>query len=218
MNAGLVAACSVPQPPLLLPGMTGRSVAEVEQLRSACLTAVDTMLRARPDRVVVVGPASVDPLGAGPVVGEPLSMRVGRALLAGAGCDLPVGAVTVEQAATAADCLALGREIAAGDDRIGLLVLGDGSARRGLKAPGYLDERAAAVDAAVLAALTAPDWRQLAELDTALAAELLIAGRPSWQVLAGALDGRVVQTTLRYADDPFGVFYPVLDYRVLAHD
>ena len=46
-------------------------------------------------------------------------------------------------------------------------------------------------------------------LDQGLARELLAAGRPAWQVLAGAIPGKAPATEILYADDPFGVFYLV---------
>ena len=65
--------------------------------------------------------------------------------------------------------------------------MGDGSARRSASAPGYLDERAAPFDAAVEQAVRDGDLPALAALDPDLARDLLAAGRPAWQVLAGAL-------------------------------
>ena len=65
--------------------------------------------------------------------------------------------------------------------------MGDGTARRSVSAPGYLDERAAPFDAAVERAVRDGDLPALAALDPALAADLLAAGRPAWQALAGAL-------------------------------
>jgi hypothetical protein len=88
-----------------------------------------------------------------------------------------------------AGCAALGEQIAASSGRVGLLIMADGSARRGPRAPGYLDERAAAFDAAVQEAVRDGDLDALLDIDPALARELLAAGRPAWQVLAGAMRG-----------------------------
>ncbi|MDP3967392.1 MAG: hypothetical protein Q8Q02_03865 [Nocardioides sp.] len=91
-----------------------------------------------------------------------------------------------------------------------LLVAGDGSARRGEKAPGHLDERAAPYDAVVEEALREGDAVTLASLDLDLGAELLAAGAPVLRALGDAVlaSGRAVQTAdLAYADDPFGVRY-----------
>ncbi|MFI5068489.1 MAG: hypothetical protein ACHP9Z_31530, partial [Streptosporangiales bacterium] len=94
-------------------------------------------------------------------------------------------------------------------ERTGLLVLGDGSARRGPKAPGYFDERAAAFDAAVERAVRSGDLDDLRRVDPALARDLMASGRPAWQLLAGAFAGTPVSVDVQYAGDPFGVMYLV---------
>ena len=110
------------------------------------------------------------------------------------------------------DCAALGAELVA-DGRTTLLVLGDGSARRGPKAPGYVDDRAIGYDEHVTGALSRADAEALSALDPQLAAELMVAGRAAWQVLAGALGGRPAAGRLLHADDPFGVLYLVATWR-----
>lgn len=100
-------------------------------------------------------------------------------------------------------------EIATRDERVALLVMGDASACRTLKAPGYLDERAAPFDAEVARALGAADVAALTTLDTGLAHELKVSGRAPWQVLAGAADGADLGGSLLYEDAPYGVGYVV---------
>jgi hypothetical protein len=204
-SSGIAAVAGCPHPPLLLPGITGRPVAEVERLRAACLAAVGVLLAAEPSRVVVVGGASPDEDD------KALSIVVGRLLLTEAGCRLPVEHLVVAADSPPADCLRAGRLLAAEDGRTGLLVMADGSARRTLKAPGYLDARAAPFDAGVQACLESGRLAELAELDPVLAAELLVAGRAAWQVLAGAA-GSAGRSRLHYSDDPFGVWYPVFSW------
>ena len=209
MIAGVL---SCPQPPLLLPGRTGRPVAEVAQLRAACREAIADLLAEQLDSVVLIGgltAAEADRRA------EPVSLRIGRLLLADGGCTVPIQPVPVRVDATTEECLATGRRLAAEvqagpGSRTGLLVMADGSARRGPKAPGYLDPRAAPFDRAVEQALATGDPAGLAELDPALAAELLVAGRAAWQVLAGATEGRHFQARTYYLGDPFGVWYPVV--------
>lgn len=237
MIAGVV---NCPQPPLLLPGSTGCPVAEVEQLRAACLAALRDLLATRPESVVLIGGIAAAEAGRD---SEPISLQLGRQLLAEAGCTLPTRRVGVRQDATTEECLATGRRLATdaadrslatdadarplatdADARrlatdaaepapgrpIALVVMADGSARRGLKAPGYLDARAQPFDDTVTAALTAGDPAGLAELDAGLAADLLVAGRAAWQLLAGATEGRRFQAETYYLGDPFGVWYPVV--------
>jgi hypothetical protein len=206
----ILGAVSCPQPPLLLPGSTGRPVDEVESLRAACLAAIGELLADGPERITLIGAST----GSTPAGRPPLSIAVGSVLLAQAGCSLPVEHLLVPGDAPTEHCLQLGRaEAARADPATGLLVLADGSARRGLKAPGYLDERAAPFDAQVEAALRDGDPAGLAVLDAELAAELLVAGRAAWQVLAGATEGRTFTARLSYSADPFGVWYPVCGWR-----
>jgi hypothetical protein len=86
-----------------------------------------------------------------------------------------------------------------------VLVMGDGSACRSERAPGYVDARAAAYDGAVAAALRAGDPAALRDLDPELGAELLAAGVPAWRA-AGALGGSW-SAELLYDAAPYGVGY-----------
>jgi hypothetical protein len=113
-----------------------------------------------------------------------------------------------------AGCRKLGADLAGRDTRTGLLVIGDGSARRGPRAPGHFDERAAAFDAAAQQAVRAGDTRALLDLDPGLARDLMATGRAAWQVLAGALEGCTsLSVEVPYAGDPFGVAYLVATLR-----
>jgi hypothetical protein len=140
----------------------------------------------------------------------PLALGLGAQLLDEAGYAGPRVLQATSQAATSAECLALGEAVAGLAPRVALLVVGDGSARRSPAAPGYFDERAEAFDVTAEAFLRAGDMAGLASLDPGLAAELLATGRAAWQVLAGAvgLDRRAPADVL-YADIPFGVSYLV---------
>ncbi|WP_367045369.1 class III extradiol dioxygenase subunit B-like domain-containing protein [Streptomyces sp. Je 1-332] len=121
----------------------------------------------------------------------------------------PMEGLGVGEPLAAERCIQVGGEIAARADRVALLVMGDASACRTLKAPGYLDERAAGFDAAVGRALGAADVEALKALDEQLAYELKAAGRAPWQVLAGAADGAGLSGELLYEDAPYGVGYVV---------
>jgi hypothetical protein len=113
-----------------------------------------------------------------------------------------------------AGCRKLGADLAGGSTRTALLAIGDGSARRGPRAPGHFDERANAFDAEVQRAMRAGDLTALLDLDPVLARELMATGRPAWQVLAGALEGMAsLAVEVQYAGDPFGVAYLVATLR-----
>ena len=92
-------------------------------------------------------------------------------------------------------------------DDVALLVMGDGSARRGSGAPGYFDPLAGPFDDAVLAALRSGDAAGLAGLDPELGAALLAEGVPAWRAVGRLLAGTTYAAELLYADDPYGVGY-----------
>jgi hypothetical protein len=170
-------------------------------------------------------PAPQRPPGGHPPL--PLALGLGSRLLDQAGYAGARALQAVGHDEPTAGCVALGHQIAASGDRVGLLIMADGSARRGLRAPGYLDERAAAFDAAVEAAVRHGDLEALLDIDPVLARELLAAGRAAWQVLAAAVPGpppaapvagppsagaareRPTAAEILYSDDPFGVAYLV---------
>jgi hypothetical protein len=173
-----------------------------------------------PVRVALPSAAAV----AAPVpvpVPVPLSIAVGAWLLDQRRAQWPAGVEFAAQVLAADDkpdhCAALGAGLAAEPERTGLLIMGDGSARRTEKAPGSLDPRSAGFDALVAAALVAADPAVLAALDADLASQLMVAGRPAWQLLAGAVTGdasrsRPWRGTLYYADAPYGVGYFVASW------
>lgn len=228
----LVAAAVCPAPPLLVPEVAAGAAAELGDARTACSDALAVLAASRPDLLVVVGAADRDHRGpypqgargtfrgygveAGVQLGAgdegprllPPSLAVGAWLLEHARWGAaPVEGLGVAEPLDTAACLEAGRELAARDARVALLVMGDGSACRTLKAPGYLDERAAAFDTAAARALGAADTAALAALDAGLAAELQAAGRAPWQVLAGAAEGAGLDGRLLYEDAPYGVGY-----------
>lgn len=228
----LVAAAVCPAPPLLVPEVAAGAAAELDDARTACSDALAVLAASRPDLLVVAGTAEADHLGPYPQgsrggfhgfgvdaavrLGDgeegprllPASLAVGAWLLARAGWgSAPVEGLGVGEDTAPEDCLRTGRELAARDARVALLVMGDGSACRTLKAPGYLDDRAAAFDAAAARALGSADTAALAGLDPRLAAELQAAGRAPWQVLAGAAEGAGLDGRLLYEDAPYGVGY-----------
>jgi hypothetical protein len=162
-------------------------------------------------RLAAPGPR-VDPLSSAPPIPLPLSLALGAQLLDRAGYDGPRVLQSIAESASPAACGDLGRDLAADAPLNALLVMGDGTARRSAAAPGYLDERAEPFDTVVEQAFRDGDVAALAALDPDLARDLLAAGRPAWQVLAGALAGPAAvrpSTRILYSDAPFGVAYLV---------
>ncbi|MGH3714833.1 MAG: class III extradiol dioxygenase subunit B-like domain-containing protein [Micromonosporaceae bacterium] len=220
---------------MLIPEIAQGAAGELDELRTACGDAVARMLATGPQTVVVVGcgpdDASYRPAdhgtfrryGAGPSVnlgGEPgpgagelpLSIMVGAWLLGQAGTEIPQYGRGVPPSATTEQCRRIGGALREADGSLGLLVMGDGSARRTEKAPGSFDPRAEAYDKALATALGSADRQALDGLDPALAAELMAGGRAAWQVLAGATIGAGFRGELLCQDAPYGVGYFVASW------
>lgn len=127
---------------------------------------------------------------------------------------VPVSAVQVAADAGLAELTALADEVAAAGDRVALLVLGDGSACRGEKSPGYDDPRALPYDQRVAAALADADLDVLLGLDPVVSTELKAAGRAAWQVLASAARaaGGGWRGELLHDSAPYGVAYFVASW------
>jgi hypothetical protein len=220
-----VAFC--PVPPLLLPEVEGIASAETTALRRACAEAVAGMLAVPPEVVVVVadGPppgVRFGPGDAGDLRGFGVDLTIpfaGR--IRPGGRQVPVahslGARLLDDAGYAgarvgvgpADLGQLVRDL---PGPVGVLAMGDGSARRSLKAPGYLDEAAAPFDAVVARALADGDPAALAALDADEGARLLAAGVPTWRAVGAALTGRGVTARLHLDAAPFGVGYLAADW------
>lgn len=229
----LVAAAVCPCPPLLVPEVAAGAAPELDAARAACSDALGVLAASRPDRLIVVGPAEQEGRGphpqgaAGSFQGFGVDLRVRLGLAAGTPerqlppslavaawllehahwSASPVEGLGVGEPLTTERCLQVGRELAAQAARVALLVMGDGSACRSVKAPGYLDERAAGFDALAARALADADPAALAALDADLAYQLKAAGRAPWQVLAGAAEGTALGGQLLYEDAPYGVGY-----------
>jgi hypothetical protein len=213
----------------------------MDELRAAAAAAVRDLLAARPDLVVVVGAAaevgpgepqargSLAAYGIDLTVGRgtsepalPLSLTVGLWLLDSVAPDMSWLLFGVHPETEPHRCAALGAGLADRAMRVAMLVMGDGSARRSTRAPGYLDDRAEGFDAEVAAALAAAEPQGLLDLDADLAAELLVAGRAAWQVLAGAAQARqatgaaALSGDVGYAAAPYGVCYLVATWLPVA--
>ncbi|WP_372345235.1 class III extradiol dioxygenase subunit B-like domain-containing protein [Streptomyces sp. KL116D] len=238
----LVAAAVCPCPPLLVPEVAAGAAPELDAARAACDEAIGAMLAAGPDLVWIIGEGtrpgvhrpgargSFRPFGvdldvhlgtpaddAGTVEATlPPSLSVGAWLLARAGWSGEVRGYEVAGGRSAFDNLDGAWRLGdgrTGKERVGFLVMGDGTACRTVKAPGYLDERAEDVDARIAEALRTGDPdHYLARLDADLARELKISGRGPWQMLDGAWDKKDTTARLLYEDAPYGVGYFVASW------
>ncbi|MDW5323839.1 class III extradiol dioxygenase subunit B-like domain-containing protein [Plantactinospora sp. KLBMP9567] len=219
---------------MIVPELAASAAGELDDLRSACVEAVGRLLATGPDVVVVVGAAertlghgpddrgSLRPYGLDRVLrlgpdgnrtGRaelPLSLLVGAWLLDRAGAAGPHRGQSVGTDTPVDECQRIGAELVEDPaERIGLLVMGDGSACRGERSPGYDDPRARPYDDRVAAALRDADRSALLGLEPELSTRLLVAGRAPWQVLAGAAarSGAPWRGDLTYYAAPYGVSY-----------
>jgi aromatic ring-opening dioxygenase LigB subunit len=128
-------------------------------------------------------------------------------LLGLAGLD-PDEVFVVPWDATVEECRGAGEPLGGSPYDVTLVVVADGSARRGEKAPGHFDERALALDAELVAALEAADAERLLGLDADLCDQLLVHGRAPLQVAAAAMArSGPMRCTGIDVEDPFGVLY-----------
>lgn len=241
----LISAAVCPHPPILVPEVAAGAAPELDGVRAACDEAVRRLGADGADALIVVGGApETRAYGAGAYAtlrpyglnwtspgdradgygGEalPLSLTIGYWLLDRHGLAADARYRSIAFDADPAACTELGRDLAGSAERVALLVMGDGSACRTEKAPGYLDERAAPYDKAVAQALADGDVTALAALDPGLSRELRAAGRAAWQVLAAgaapsgapsAGAGPAAFTAALLADEaPYGVGYFVASW------
>lgn len=214
----VIAAAVCPATPLLCPDVAV-SANELGAVQGASHAAVGALVAAQPDEVVVVGEAprteeltgTWDWGGFGLAHRAPPGRRLPRALgiaawlLDEAGWRGRRRYLGIATTTSPAACDATGEQLRLDPAPTALLVVADGSARRTLKAPGYLDPRAEPYDDAIAAALASADGPALRHLDAALAAELLAAGRAPLQVLAGAATGYPWTAQLLLHEAPYGV-------------
>lgn len=185
----------------LLPAYVGRTD-PIAELRAACVAAVEWLGE---DVAVVADPQGVrvaEALGVSP--GLDVARRQGSSLL-----DQRVGGLDggFETVASATSSTSVGAH--------SVLVVANGSARRSEKAPGHLDERAAAYDSEIEKALRAGDISALRSLDPSLAEELMVGNVAGFARL-GELLTPGTAPEVDYADDPFGVQYWVMRWSLPA--
>lgn len=150
---------------------------------------------------------------AGPPAGSPagVGVVVGAALLVRAGIDIPVTAVDL--ADPTAEAAALLEDARTSADRVGLLVVAEGSASRGDGSPGGGSADADVLDASLAAALAAGDPTALGDaagIDPASAARLQFTAGPALLAMAElTASRRPHRAELLLAQAPLGVGYLV---------
>jgi hypothetical protein len=227
------AAAVVPSPPLLIPPLGGFNDADVARLRAGVAAAVKRLAAAASQWTAIgvdagdayitsnrVGtfagfgadvPVTLSPAAAGePDPDLPLAALIAAGLRGGLAPAAVCEVRLVDAATSGADCARLGAalraELDADPSPRGLLVVGDGASTLGERSPGYLHPDAAAAQHALDEALRSGDRAALAALDPARCAELGIAGRAAFAVLAAVFDADPTVFT-HYCAAPFGVGY-----------
>lgn len=104
------------------------------------------------------------------------------------------------------------------NERTSLIVMGDGSAKRTEKAPGYIDDRATAFDDQVQQIFEQGNLAELAELDQELGKELWVAGIEPWNSVGkwAASTGANWQPQDFHFEDPYGVAYFVASFKIAS--
>ncbi|MFA7323380.1 MAG: hypothetical protein WC005_03390 [Candidatus Nanopelagicales bacterium] len=143
----------------------------------------------------------------------PLSLAVGAAVLEAAAWDTDVIALSVASHSTYSERAKLAGEVVAQAVAVPtlLVVVGDGSATRTEKAPGYVQPDAIAFDAEIAEALGSADVDALVSVTQDRADRLWCQGLPAWQVAASAVPS--AQGVLALQSAPFGVNYLVASWR-----
>jgi hypothetical protein len=111
-----------------------------------------------------------------------------------------------------ADASALGQQLAVGGVSVGLILVADGAACHGPKAPRAQDERADRYDEGVCAALASGQPPRLAQIDVELGDELGASGSQVWSVLVAAAAGDGIGEVL-WSGAPYGVGWAVASWR-----
>lgn len=222
----LLAVGFVPGAPLLIPAVAGAAAPLDAELREASLGAVRRLIDAAPTEVVVAAPVTTAGEWLGDASWDFAGFGVPRADFLGdvrLPWPLGIGAWLLDEAGWSGQRRFVGvggteddRDTIQLSEGAAVLAIGDGSACRTEKAPGHLDPRAKAFDAAIADCLAAGDINRLGHTDALLATELMCAGLPVWRWLAKAMAGQSVATADLSADvAPYGVGYFVASWTLI---
>lgn len=234
----------LPQPPLLVPELMGASTSGSEPMRAACLAATARLNAVSREWVVVTtgdgaGSYPTSSRGSFGAFGVDRTVSLGGSDGSDSAAtrppvtrDLPLpvllagwlreqsGASTARVEIVAENerdhCGSVAARLAGTASEPALLVLGDGSNRRGPRAPGGPDERAEEFDRRVATAFATADRDALSALDADQAAQLGVSGLLPWWVLAALpTDPYRWSGQLLYSEAPFGVGYHVAVWDLL---
>jgi hypothetical protein len=226
---GVVGVAFAPGAPLLVPEVASGAADELAEFRAACIAAVRRVLECVPARVVVVGGQAGDEVTSFPEgshgtlagIGVPLGVTLGRAAN-GTGAALPLsltvgawlldasgwrGAAEGVALGVGADAVGAGKELRDSDVDLGLVVIGDGSARLTIASPGYVHPEAAEWQREVNEAFRRGDAPALLDLDADRAVELMASGRAPWELASASLGDASIRVPVFATDERYGVGY-----------
>jgi hypothetical protein len=216
----ICAAAVCPQAPALVP-QVGHGIAdELSDVRNAAIVAIDSVLATSPDRIVVLGDGARerggrewDESAGGTFRGFGPDVRAGGANLV-LPPGLTVGAWLLDVAGwTGPRTYASNLDVEA-SERVGVLVMADGSARHRMLAPEWEDVDGRVFDATIAKALESGDASALASLDLDAAGEFQASGTFGLVALGEATKGTRIAAHLRYDGAPFDVGYWVADWQL----
>lgn len=227
----------VPSAPCLLPELTGGSVPDLAGVRDAVGQALSDLVAAQPDRVVVAAraePGTLAGFGAGQLRrdGGAAALRrdgvrwgwaheLGALLLSRRGWRADVDAA--DATGFTAGATACAGSLSESTSRTAVLVLADGSATRGPRAPGGEDPRGGQLDALLVQGLRTGRLAMPSEAEAAavgcrglpgitLFVSLQVAGSAAGTIAGGpttATHPDAVPVDVRYEGAPTGVGYLV---------
>ena len=221
----LVGVALVPAAPVLVAELSGR-LRPAMMPRDAARRVIEQLTATSPDLIVVVaegdndetfdetaamhlhrlGGMRRDDYAPGARV-LPGPLAIGAALLRDAGWSGRAQYRTLSASTSAGEAEQCGRELAEAGSRVGLLLLGNGSACSTPKAPGSLHPQAEAFNAEFVRAITQGDVSSILAWTAEQFVEQLSDARVPLQVFAGALDTSAHALSLRFAEEFQGVFY-----------
>lgn len=217
----------LPAAPALDPVVAAEAAAELDETRASVAAAVLGRTRASSDSAAsslvsswgVIAPDQRAAITAVRLVGAITDSGLDREPVHVVVRPFPPPSGAADWATAGAEALAADMLAADPDVEDCWFVVGDGTACRTDKAPGYWDARAEAVDSRIAEALATGDHRGLDNLDRRQCAELLVAGWPVWQALSHVLSHRrpgasVRDPRLLHASAPYGVGYFVARWTV----
>jgi len=225
VDSVITAVAFVPSTPMMIPVVAAGAADELGEMRQIAITTVADVIAGANNVVIVAGGASTRLIDSGVGTmrgfGVPLDLHLGDGGNTAIGLAGTIGLWLVEQAGWQGPVavLEVAGQVGAESQRVAqepgataLVVVGDGSAARTEKAPGYLHPDAEAFDSELEAALVAADLAALTA-DSNRADAVMASGVDAWRAAANAVADTAIQAQVNYAEAPHGVGYFIASWR-----